>query len=70
MKDEYGIHMDCEVSGGSGSVGEPSVTPGPSGLSAIPHQPPGSQPGPASSQVRQVDRHIFALLNFPVFRSN
>ncbi|XP_042212967.1 mothers against decapentaplegic homolog 4-like isoform X1 [Homarus americanus] len=50
VKDEYGLRMDCEVSGGPASVGEPSVTPGPSGLSAIPHQPPGSQPGPTSSQ--------------------
>nr|XP_053630401.1 mothers against decapentaplegic homolog 4-like [Cherax quadricarinatus] len=50
VKDEYGIRMDCEVSGGPGSVGEPSVTPGPSGLSSISHQPSASQPGPTTSQ--------------------
>lgn len=51
VKDEYGIRMDCEVSGGPGNVGEPSVTPGPSGLTAIQHPAPGTQSGPAPSQV-------------------
>lgn len=50
VKDEYGIRMDCEVSGGSGNVGESAVTPGPSGMSTITHQPTGPQQGPPASQ--------------------
>ncbi|XP_064109959.1 mothers against decapentaplegic homolog 4-like isoform X1 [Macrobrachium nipponense] len=51
VKDEYGMRMDCEVSGGGpGSVGESSVTPGPSGIATITHPPQGPQPGASASQ--------------------
>ncbi|KAK7067393.1 hypothetical protein SK128_022840, partial [Halocaridina rubra] len=48
VKDEYGMRMDCDIGGNPGSVGEPSVTPGPSGLATITHQPQPQTVSPSS----------------------